>query len=128
MMVTVSRIVVIAFAVVIVVLAAWGIYAPGRLLELVKGVMARKSGLYFAIIVRLVLGLTLIISAGDSQFPHVYRVLGWIAIIAAVGLAIIGRERMHRFVGWFDRISPVIIRVWLIFGIAFGGFLIYGLA
>jgi hypothetical protein len=127
MTVAVSRVVVMAFGALVCALSMWGIYAPRDLIGLVKRVMERTSGIYIAIIVRLVLGAALIVTAADSRFPRVFSVFGWVAIIAAVGLAIIGRERISRFAGWFDRFSPGFVRLWLLLGLAFGGILIYGL-
>lgn len=125
---SVSTPTVMLFGAVVLVLSAWGIAAPKRLIDLVRGVMDRDLGIYVAIIARVVLGLALLGAAQQSSFPQTFRVLGWIAIIAAVGLAIIGRDRVRRFVARFERLPAGFIRLWLIFGIAFGGFLIYGLA
>jgi hypothetical protein len=38
------------------------------------------------------------------------------------------QQRMRRFVAWFDRLSPVFIRLRIVMGIAFGGFLVYGVS
>jgi hypothetical protein len=74
----------------------------------------------------LLLGAALIACAAVSRFPTTFMVLGWIAVIAAIGLALMGRERMRRFVAWFDSSPPVLIRIWLLFGLGFGVFLVYG--
>ena len=107
--------------------AGWGIFAPQKLVTLVASVMDRHWGIYIAVVVRLVLGAALIIVAPASQFPIAFQVLGSIAIIAAVALALLGRERVRRLiVSWIGRLSAAMIRLWLLAGIAFGGFLIYG--
>jgi len=36
--------------------AAWGIWAPRKFLQSVKGIMDKDWGIYFAVVVRLVLG------------------------------------------------------------------------
>ncbi len=129
MVVTVSQIVVLVAGVSLCMFAAWGIYAPKKLLQSVKGMMDADWGIYFAIIVRLMLGIALIISAPDSRFPLVFQIVGWVAIIAGVAAAFIGRERLRRFTNWwFERFSPPGIRVWVLFAMAFGGFLIYGVS
>jgi hypothetical protein len=56
----------------------------------------------------------------------VFEILGWFAIVAAVVILFAGRDRLRRFVAWFEQSSPAMIRVWLLFGIAFGAFLVYG--
>ena len=92
----------------------------------VASVLDEKWGIYFGVIVRLVLGAALIIAAPNSLFPFVFRVLGWIAILAALALIIIGRKNTRKLIAWFEQLSTPVIRLWLLFGMAFGGFLIYG--
>lgn len=126
MIIDVARLVVLIFGIVIAVLSIWGIYAPRRLIQIVKGVMEHDLGIHFAVLVRLVMGAALILVAAGTRFPGVFAVLGWITIVAAVALPIVGKDRLRRFIAWFDRSSPGLVRLWLIFGITFGGFLIYG--
>ena len=126
MIATGSELIIVVLGISVCVLSAWGIYTPARLVKLVSGVMDNRSGIYIAVIVRLLLGLALIIVAPDSRFPEAFQVLGLIAIFAAVVVALMGRTRVRRLVGWFERFPPTIVRLWLLFGMAFGGFLIYG--
>lgn len=126
MFLIVSQLVVAILGIAICVLATWGLYAPKKLTQLVLKVVDQHFGLYFAVTVRLILGLSLIVASTASPFPRVFQVLGWIAIFAAAGLLWLGRRRMRKFVAVFERFSPLIIRLWLLFGIAFGAFLIYG--
>ena len=128
MIVSGSLIVIFTLSIAICILSAWGIYAPDRLLKLVKRVTNREWGIYFAVIVRLLFGLALIIVASNSKFPLAFQVLGWIAIIAAVVIIFLGRERISKLITWFEQLSPTVTRVWLLFGIAFGGFLIFGIS
>ena len=124
----VSQIIVLIIGVTVIVLAGWGIIAPERLMTFVTSAMDKYWGIYIAVIVRLVLGLALIIVAPASLFPIVFRALGMIAIVAAIALVLIGRERIRRFIAWWsERLSAPIVRLWLLFGVAFGGFLVYGI-
>ena len=123
MVVTVSQIVVLVAGISLCMFAAWGIYAPKKLLQSVKGMMDADWGIYFAVIVRLMLGVALIITAPGSRFPLVFQIVGWVAIVAGVAAAFIGRERLRRFTNWwFERFSPPGIRLWVLFAMAFGGF------
>jgi hypothetical protein len=129
MVAVVSEILVLVAGVSLCVFAAWGIYAPLKLLQSVKGVMDEDWGIYVAVLVRLALGFALILSAPESRFPSVFLVLGWVAIAAGVAAAFLGRERLRKFVNWWvERFSPATIRLWVLFAMAFGGFLIYGVS
>jgi len=89
--------------------------------------MAADWGIYFAVIVRLMLGVALIVAAPESLYPMAFLIVGWIAIVAAAAVAFIGRERLRRITDWFlERFTPPIIRLWLLIAMAFGGFLVYG--
>ena len=109
------------------VLAAWGIFAPDKLKSSVTSAMDKYWGIYVAVVFRLALGLALIVVAPASRYPVVFRVLGLLTIIAAIVVALMGRERIQRFLKWFsERFSAPIVRLWLLFGMAFAGFLVYG--
>jgi len=78
-----------------------------------------------AVILRLVLGVFLISQSNDSKFPVTIEILGWLSMIAAMFLAVIGRRNFNRLMSWalslvkrYGRISGVIAA-------AFGAFLIY---
>lgn len=103
-----------------------GIAVPARLIGVVRAVMSDPRGLYFAAIVRLVLGVLMILAAPASLFPVVFRVIGVIAVLAALAIPVMGRARLERFVDWFAAMPAAVIRGWLIFAFAFGAFLVYG--
>ncbi len=127
MLVYISQIAVLVAGVAACIVAGWGIYAPKKLVRWMTGMMDEDGLIYYAVIARVVFGLALIIAAPHSQFPMAFLILGWVAIVAAVAIAIVGRTRLRRFINWcFERITPLMIRLWLVFAIAFGGFLIYG--
>ena len=129
MIITVSQIVVLVAGISLCMFAAWGLYAPDGLLRSVKGVMDADWGIYFAVLVRLALGLALVISSPASRFPLVFLVLGCVAIAAGVVAAFLGRDRLRRFVNWWvERFSPLTIRLWALFAMALGGFLLYGVS
>jgi len=127
LIVNVSQIIVLLIGVTVGALSVWGMFAPDKLMMLVASALDKRSGIYIAVVVRLVMGVALINVAPASLFPTVFQVLGWIAIVAAVGVAIAGRERLRRLIAWWsERLHVSVTRLWLLFGIAFGAFLVYG--
>ena len=127
MVIFVSQIIVLVIAVTVIVLAGWGIFAPEKLRTSVTSAMDKSWGIYLAVIVRLVLGSALIVVAPASLFPIVFQVLGLMTIVAAIAVVLIGRERIRRLLAWMsERFSAPIVRLWLLFGMAFAGFLVYG--
>lgn len=125
---TASQYVVLLFGVVLVALSVWGLVVPARVLSMVEGVMGRPRGMWIAVGARVVLGAALIIAAPRSMFPTTFLVLGWVALIAAVVLPLVGRARIHGLVTWLERMPPPLVRVWLVLGMAFGAVLVYGVS
>ena len=110
----------------IVALSVWGVVVPNRLIALVTGLMNRGSGLYVRIGSRVVLGVALIVAAPPARFPILFAVLGWISIAAAIALPLFGRARLGALLGWLERMPTTLVRLWLVYGVVFGAFLLYG--
>jgi len=129
MLITLSELCVQLLGVSLCAFGVWGFFAPQNLLQTVNGVMDAQWGIYFAVVIRLLLGFALLVAAPTSRFPSVLLIVAWIAIVAAVSVVLMGRERLRKFVDWWlARFTPAVIRVWLLFALAFGGFLVYGVS
>jgi hypothetical protein len=111
---------------IVAALSLWGIAQPARLIRFVQIVMAERYGIWVAVLVRLLLGAAMIVCAPASRYPTSFTVLGWIAVIAAIGLALVGRDGMRRIVTWIDRFPPWLVRLALLVGLVFGLFLVNG--
>lgn len=129
MLMTLSKFTVLAAGVSLCGVGVWGVLAPQKLVQWVKNTMDAEWGFWLAILVRVLLGATLLIVAPTSKFPSALLIIGWIAFAAAVGVVLMGRERLRKLLQWFfDKFSPARIRAWLLIAVAFGGFLIYGVS
>jgi len=78
-----------------------------------------------AVAVRLVIGVLLIYQSSVSKFPFVIEVIGWLSIVAAIILAVMGRRNFNRLMSWALSLSKPFGRVGGVFAAAFGAFLIY---
>ena len=79
----------------------------------------------FAIIVRTVFGIALLLAANVSRFPIVLQALGALLVLSAVVLAVIGRGRFKDLIKWALNIPSSTQRVMGFFGLVFGVFLIF---
>ena len=97
--------------------------------ETVFGLMRRNMeslGLHIlAVVVRIILGAALIICAAESKYPSAILILGWISIVAAAVLGIIGRTNFKRLMSWALSVAPSFGRLGGLLAILFGGFLIH---
>ena len=75
--------------------------------------------------VRIVMGIALVLYAEQSRFPLALHIIGWIAIVAGVIIALVPHTKFTRLIRWvFDRFAPY-TRIAAVFAVLFGGFLIY---
>ncbi len=78
-----------------------------------------------AIVVRLVLGVLLIYQSKVSKFPFVIEIIGWLSIVSAIFLAVIGRRNFNRLMSWALSLVKPFGRVGGVLAAAYGAFLIY---
>ena len=100
--------------------------------ETVFGLLRRKLeslGLHIlAVIVRIIIGVALIMCAAGSKYPTAILILGWISIVAASVLVIMGRNNFRRLMSWALSLKPSIGRIGGFLAILFGSFLIHAVA
>ena len=113
------------FGFLIIALSIWGIVSPEKMLKYVSDFVKQPSGIYFAVAIRIALGLVFILAAEHTRTPEVMNFLGYLMIIAAAAIALLGRDRMSKFIDWWMKRSGTFARGWLLFGILFGVFLVY---
>jgi len=85
-----------------------------------------KLGIYLAAVaVRLVIGVLLVIQSKQSGFPIAIEALGWLSIVAAIGIAIMGRRVFASLITWALKNFARFQRIGGIIAMIFGGFIIY---
>jgi hypothetical protein len=97
--------------------------------ETVFGLIRKKSeslSLHIlAVVVRIILGVALMMYATESKYPTAISILGWISIVAASVLGIMGRTNFRRLMSWTLSFSSSFGRIGGFLAILFGGFLIH---
>jgi len=79
----------------------------------------------FAVVMRLILGALLLYESSLSKYPLVIEILGWLSLVAAFSIAVVGRHNFHRLMSWALSFVKPLGRVGGVIAAAFGGFLIY---
>jgi hypothetical protein len=80
----------------------------------------------FAIIFRILFGAVLLWDAANLKFSFAMQIIGAISIVAAIGLLLMGQDRMDRFIDWYmSKFTDTLMRVWSVLALAFGVFLVY---
>lgn len=117
--------VIIAFGILVASAGVFIAVSPKTLLGLLRNNAGHRGLQATAVLTRLLLGASLVMYAAQSRFPMTLHVLGWIAIIAAVGLLAIGQERFRRLIEWASGFSLPFARAAGVVAFLFGAFLIY---
>lgn len=81
-----------------------------------------------AIIVRFAIGLFFIAAASSSQYPMAVNVLGYIAVTAALVLAMVGHLRFTRMLEWVTELPDIALRGISLLALALGVFVVHAFA
>jgi len=111
--------------ILIILLCIWGFVAPKALFKAVLDVWNRPWGIYFAIATRIALGIMFVLAADQTRFPGVIRALGYLMVVAALLIGVMGRQKTDKFINWWKDKPLTFLRVWLVFGIIFAAFIVY---
>jgi drug/metabolite transporter (DMT)-like permease len=85
-----------------------------------------SSSLYItAIAVRLIMGVLLVLSAGDSKYPGFIKILGYLFILAAVVFIFIGQVSFQEFITTLIPYVNPYAAISGLLSMAFGAFLFY---
>ncbi len=126
-MITATHWILTIIAALVLGLSLWGMVNTSGLTNLVRAAVAARWGMLFAVGVRIVLGLCLLLAAPSSRLPNAFEVVGWLTLIAAILLPVFGRARLVSFIDRFQGFPLGAIRLWLFAGVLFSLFILYGL-
>lgn len=98
--------------------------APQRLLDWIRG-MESRTRFGVAIGARAVMGVLFLLAAPACRQPLVVQIVGWIALVAAVGILLMGRNRLDRFLAWWLERPLGFLRGWSVVAMGFGVLLLY---
>lgn len=127
-MLVTAQIIIVLIGILIVLLSLWGIASPAQLIRTVHSVMNKSWGMPLAVGVRIILGVSLLFAAPASKFVVLFKALGWLALVAAAVIPVIGRKRLDSVLDWFQALPRFVTRLWLMFGVLFGAFILYGIS
>lgn len=84
-----------------------------------------KEWMFYAVAIRIVLGICFIIASEQTRYPSFIYWLGIAIFIAAIFLPIVGKDRLNKFIkSWLGYPSFVMI-IWAIIGFLLGLFIMY---
>lgn len=113
------------FGLLMLVLGLSLVIYPSFIFGWFEGNMENSSLYVIAIVVRVALGILFILSAKESKFPGAIKFFGYLFLIAAIILILIGKTNFFHFIQsmipGFKPYAPFVG----ILSMAFGGFIVY---
>jgi hypothetical protein len=98
---------------------------PDTIFGVLRNNLEKVSLHVLAVGVRVVIGILLILSASASKYPTIIAILGWLSLVAAATLFVIGRRRFLRLMSWALSLPQPYSRISGLVAMAFGGFLVH---
>ena len=119
-------IVIIAFAMVL--LSAVCVIYPEKLIHGMPHLVNSKLAKYSDIIVRLLLGTSLVLSAETAIFPLIFTLFGYLSLVAVIVIMILGTQKLETIIKQVTDILPVwAVRLVCAFSIFLFAFLIHNI-
>jgi len=101
------------------------VISPESIFGLIQRHYASLGMHVLAVAGRVILGVALILCATESKYPTVIQVLGWITLLAALAMGIMGRSKFKRLIAWALGIPSIFRRMGGLLAAFFGAFLIH---
>jgi len=83
-----------------------------------------SKGIYLAALARLLVGAILLALASATRFPQAITLIGWLFAFAGLMLIAVPQPTLLKMVRWITALPKVYLRLWLVVGAVFGGFIL----
>ncbi len=123
----VNVMIVIAVSLFVAGMGVLGLVSPAAMARFVSGLQSRGA-LVAAAAIRFVFGVALWQAAAASRSPAVFKVLGVLAVISALGLPLIGVARFKAVLHWWSTRLPAVVRLWSGAAALTGAFILWSVA
>lgn len=120
------KLIAIAMSALLTAVGLGVIVAPLALAEFGRW-MQGPGALYAIAAVRVVFGVSLVWVASTSRMPKALRVIGALIVVVGLMTPLFGVERARAVLDWWVGQGTLFMRVWALFPVAFGIFLIHAI-
>ena len=84
-----------------------------------------KKWMLWAIIFRLVIGISFILAQSETRYPQFILWLGILTLLSAITLPIVGKERVGNLIKWWLNLPTVVTIIWAFIACLFGLLIMY---
>ncbi|RDX35746.1 hypothetical protein DZA50_06085 [Kangiella sp. HD9-110m-PIT-SAG07] len=125
---TIWQIIIVLIAFGMVLLSVFCVLFPKKLVESMPYLVTSKVARYSDVAVRVMLGVSLILSANTAKYPLVFSFVGYLSIAAVLAIVILNDRKLESIVKYLGEKLPIwTVRLVCIFSTLGFAFLIYGI-
>ena len=122
---TIWQIIIALLALAMVLLSAICVVYPQKLIDTMPYLVNSKLAKYSDLTIRILLGISLILSAKTAIYPLVFTVFGYISLVAVLAIMCLSTERLASIIKTMTDVLPVwAVRLVCTFSMLFFGLLI----
>ncbi len=122
----ISQNIVLFFGVTICLVCVFSFFNPYVLIDFVKNFERYRWLIPAGVVSRVFFGIVLVLASTDTKYPTFFLVIGILSIFSGLMLPFLGKDRIFKIMDWLGSQPAFLLRLWILLGIAFGGFIIYG--
>ena len=125
---TVWQLIIVIIAFSMVLLSAFCVFNPQKLIDLMPSLVNSKLAKYSVITIRLFLGVSLLLSAKTAIFPLIFTVLGYLSLMAVITMIFLGTARLAAIIKYVIDVFPIWdVRLVCVFSVFLFAFLIHNI-
>jgi hypothetical protein len=125
---TIWQIIIIVICSGMVLLSAMCVFFPQKLVDGMPYLVNSKLARYSDVAVRLMLGISLVLSSNAATFPLVFSIVGYLSLVAVIAVVALGNRKIENIVKYIGEKLPIwVVRLVCIFSVLGFSFLIYGI-
>ncbi len=125
---TIWQLIIFVIAFGMILLSVLSVVLPQKLIKQMPIFVHSKMTKYSDIAIRLLLGISLIMSASTAVYPIVFTVFGYVSLMAVVAIIMLGTRKLAHLINYIAGIFPVwAVRLVCSFSIILFTFLIFNI-
>ena len=125
---TVRQLIIVMISFAMVLLSLFCVIFPQKLILGMPHLVNSKLARYSDIIIRMFLGISLVLSAETAIFPLIFAIFGYISMVAALAIMVLGTSKVEFIIKYITDILPVwTVRLVCAFSVFLFAFLIHNI-
>ncbi|NRA84330.1 MAG: hypothetical protein HRU22_11355 [Gammaproteobacteria bacterium] len=125
---TVWQLIIVVIGSAMVILSACCVLFPQQLIDTMQQLVNSRLAKYSDIAIRILLGVSLILSAPTATIPLIFTVFGYLSLLAVIAMLILGTSKLDTIIKYLTSILPLwAVRLVCAFSVLLFSLLIYNI-